>query len=276
MDAKGLFDQIRQKQSFLCIGLDTDMQKIPKHLLSEKHPVLEFNKAIIDATAGITIAYKPNLAFYESRGSEGWNDFKNTVSYIKTNYPEILIIADAKRGDIGNTAEMYAKAFFDEAGCDAVTINPYMGSDSIMPFLRYKNKWTVILALTSNKSAEDFQYHTDKHNQQLFAKVLENSKLRGTTNNMMFVAGATRPSMLLPIREIVPDHFLLVPGIGAQGGSLQDVAHYGLNNQCGLLVNSSRSIIYADHTTRFASHALQTAKKLQREMSVILANKKLI
>jgi orotidine-5'-phosphate decarboxylase len=276
MNAAQLFGQIKKKQSFLSIGLDTDINKIPGHLHAEKNPVFAFNRAIIDATAHLMVACKPNLAFYESRGSAGWQDFEQTVDYIKSNYPEIFVIADAKRGDIGNTSKMYARAFFEETGCDAVTINPYMGSDSVIPFLGYNDKWAVILALTSNKSAEEFQLFTDKQNKQLFITVLEQSKTWGTAENMMYVAGATKASMLVRIREIIPDHFLLIPGVGAQGGDLNEVARYGLNSRCGLLVNSSRGIIYTDSTRNFAEAAKHAAEKIQKEMSVILAKNKLI
>ena len=276
MNAAQLFEQIRRKQSFLCIGLDTDLNKIPEHLLSSKNAVLEFNKAIIDATANYTIAYKPNLAFYESRGVLGWTEFELTVDYIKTNYPEIFIIADAKRGDIGNTAKMYARAFFEKSSCDAVTLNPYMGSDSVKPFLEYEDKWAIVLALTSNSSATEFQYHTDKQNKQLFIRVLEESAEWGTTDNMMFVVGATKSSMIVSVREIVPDHFLLVPGVGAQGGDLHEVSRYGINKQCGLIINSSRGIIYADNSRKFDKSAAAEAQNIQQEMSHILAENNLI
>jgi orotidine-5'-phosphate decarboxylase len=270
MNTDFLFTQIRQKKSFLCIGLDSDINKIPVHLKNHKNPVFNFNKKIIDATVVYTIAYKPNLAFYESRGIEGWRDLELTVEYLRKNYPDLFLIADAKRGDIGNTSKMYAETFFGKFNFDAVTIAPYMGEDSIKPFLDYKGKYVILLVLTSNTGAADFQYIISKDKRPLFVEVIEKSKKWGSIENMMYVVGATKASMLATIRLYVPDHFLLVPGIGAQGGSLEEVAKYGLNSKCGLLVNASRSIIYAGNSTDFAEKAAEEAKSLQQEMDRIL------
>ena len=270
MNKKQLISQIKQKQSFLCVGLDTDIKKIPKHLLDLDDPVFEFNKQIIDATKDLCVAYKPNIAFYESMGVSGWRSLQNTLNYIPEN---ILIIADAKRGDIGNTSRMYAKAFFENLNFDAVTVAPYMGSDSVMPFLEFSNKWVIILALTSNKGSLDFQNIKDEDGKQLFEQVLETSKNWGTDENMMYVVGATRANQLSAIRNIIPNHFILVPGVGAQGGSLQEVSKYGLNSDCGLLVNSSRGIIYAGNGTDFSEKAKEQAQKLQQEMAVLLSEK---
>lgn len=264
-----LFKQIERKRSFLCVGLDSDIAKLPKHLLSCEDPVFEFNKAIIDATADFTIAYKPNIAFYESRGLEGWRSLEKTVQYIKSNYPEIFTIADAKRGDIGNTSQMYAKAFLETLDFDSITVAPYMGEDSVTPFIAYKNKWVILLALTSNKGAFDFQFF-EENGVKLYERVLETSQKWGNQDNMMYVVGATKADMLENIRRIVPNHFLLVPGVGAQGGSLEEVAKYGMNSHCGLIVNSSRGIIFADSTENFAVRAREEAEKLQREMSELL------
>lgn len=242
------------------MGLDSDIKKIPVHLLDAEDPVYEFNKAIIDATADITIAYKPNIAFYESRGVEGWESLGKTIEYIKTNYPEVLTIADAKRGDIGNTSEMYARAFLERLDFDSITVAPYMGEDSVTPFLKYEGKWVILLALTSNKGAYDFQFF-EENGEKLYEKVLRKSQDWGNAKNMMYVVGATKAEMLSGIREIVPDHFLLVPGVGAQGGSLQEVAKYGMNGHCGLIVNSSRGIIFADNTENFAVRARVEAIK---------------
>lgn len=260
-----IISQIKKKKSFLCIGLDTDLTKIPKHLLNTADPIFEFNKQIVDATHDLCVAYKPNTAFYESNGVEGWKSLEKTAKYIKEKYPEIFLIADAKRGDIGNTSKMYAKAFFENMPFDAVTVAPYMGSDSVLPFLEYKNKWVILLALTSNKGAEDFQLIS-----KLYQEVLEKSKNWGTPENMMYVVGATRPEMFAEIRKIVPDNFLLVPGVGAQGGDLKEVAKYGMNKNCGLLVNASRSIIYASSSNDFAEKARAEAKKMQAEMSELI------
>ena len=268
MTKKELINQIKKKKSFLCIGLDTDIKKIPTHLLELEDPIFEFNKQIIDATKEFCVAYKPNIAFYESMGVSGWNSLQKTLDYIPTN---IFTIADAKRGDIGNTSSMYAKAFFENMNFDSVTVAPYMGADSVTPFLKFKDKWAIVLALTSNKGGLDFQKIEDKNGKQLFEQVLETSKQWGSDENMMYVVGATRAEDLLEIRAIVPNHFLLVPGVGAQGGSLKDVAKYGLNSDCGLLVNSSRGIIYAGNDVDFAEKAKVEAKKLQQEMAVILS-----
>ena len=268
MTKKELINQIKKKKSFLCIGLDTDIKKIPTHLLELEDPIFEFNKQIIDATKEFCVAYKPNIAFYESMGVSGWNSLQKTLDYIPTN---IFTIADAKRGDIGNTSSMYAKAFFENMNFDSVTVAPYMGADSVTPFLKFKDKWAIVLALTSNKGGLDFQKIEDKNGKQLFEQVLETSKQWGSDENMMYVVGATRTEELLQIRAIVPNHFLLVPGVGAQGGSLKDVAKYGLNSDCGLLVNSSRGIIYAGNNIDFAQKAKVEAKKLQQEMAVILS-----
>ncbi|OFY66193.1 MAG: orotidine 5'-phosphate decarboxylase [Bacteroidetes bacterium RBG_13_43_22] len=270
-----LFENIRQKRSFLCVGLDTEIEKIPAFLKKEKDPVLEFNKRIIDSTYKYAVAYKPNVAFYESNGASGWNSLESTVKYIKKKHPDILVIADAKRGDIGNTSKMYAKAFLKNLPFDAITVAPYMGEDSVTPFLSYPEKWVVLLALTSNKGADDFQYH-DEDGIKLFERVLSVSQKWGTTDNLMYVVGATRAEMLKDIRKIVPDHFLLVPGVGAQGGSLAEVAKYGLNNKCGLLVNSSRGIIFADNSENFDKVAGEKARELQIEMEAYLAERNLI
>jgi orotidine-5'-phosphate decarboxylase len=271
MNADQLFAQIKQKRSFLCIGLDTDIQKIPRHLADTTDPVFAFNKEIIDYTHDLAVAYKPNLAFYESLGAEGLISLDKTVKYIREKCPELFIIADAKRGDIGNTSNLYARAFFDHFDFDAVTVAPYMGEDSVKPFMTYLDKWVILLALTSNKGAFDFQFLKDeKTGKLLFEQVLETSKEWGTTDNMMYVVGATKAESLSGIREIVPQHFLLVPGVGAQGGSLQEVAAHGLNDRCGLLVNSSRAIIYASDGEDFAEKARTEAENVQLEMEEIL------
>ena len=270
MNKQQLIDNISRKKSFLCVGLDTDVDKIPEHLFDvTDDPIFEFNKQIIDATSDLCVAYKPNLAFYESIGLEGWDVLERTVDYIRTNYPDQFIIADAKRGDIGNTSAMYARTFFGNMDFDAVTIAPYMGEDSVAPFLTYENKWAIVLALTSNKGASDFQF-IEEDGEKLFEKVLKTSKKWGTDENMMFVVGATKAEMLAEIRKIIPTHFLLVPGVGAQGGSLQEVAKYGMTDECGLLVNSSRQIIYASSDVDFAEKAREEALKVQQEMSKIL------
>lgn len=270
-----LFENIKQKRSFLCVGLDSEKEKIPSFLLKEKDPVFEFNKRIIDATHKYAIAYKPNVAFYESSGSSGWLTLDDTVKYIKKKYPEIFVIADAKRGDIGNTSKMYAKAFLENMPFDAVTVAPYMGEDSVTPFLSYNEKWVVLLALTSNKGADDFQYHNED-GIKLFERVLSVSQKWGTVDNLMYVVGATRAEMLKDIRKIVPDHFLLVPGVGAQGGSLEEVAKYGLNSKCGLIINSSRGIIFADNSEKFDKVAGEKAREVQLEMEKYLADRNLI
>lgn len=272
MNRKELFEQIKKKQSFLCVGLDVDLKKVPEHLLKEDDPIFAFNKAIIDATAPYCVAYKPNLAFYEAFGVKGLVAFEKTVKYLKENYPEQFIIADAKRGDIGNTSKMYARTFFGEYDVDALTVAPYMGEDSVTPFLDgYDNKWVILLALTSNKGSFDFQLTEDKEGERLFEKVIRKSQEWGNDENMMYVVGATRGEMFTDIRKAAPNAFLLVPGVGAQGGSLQDVCKYGIIKDCGLLVNSSRGIIYADNTENFAKVAGQKAKELQAEMALELA-----
>lgn len=270
MTANELFARITEKQSFLCVGLDTDLKKIPQHLLAAEDPAFEFNKAIIDATAPYTVAYKPNAAFYEALGTDGWNTLFKTVDYIRKNYPEIFIIADAKRGDIGNTSKMYAQAFFEKMDVDGVTLAPYMGKDTVAPFLEYDNRWAVILALTSNGSAADFELSKLEDGRFVFEQVLEKAASWGNADNTMFVVGATQAAMLTDVRRIVPNHFLLVPGVGAQGGSLEEVARYGMNSRCGLLVNSSRAIIYADQSENFAQVAGQCAQQMQQDMARLL------
>jgi len=269
MTKQELFIQIKKKQSFLCVGLDTDLNKIPEYLLDTDDPIYEFNKAIINATAKYCIAYKPNLAFYESAGLEGWLAFEKTVAYIKQRYPEMFLIADAKRGDIGNTSEMYARAFFDKLRMDAVTVAPYMGEDSVRPFLK-KDKWVILLALTSNKGSEDFQLTEDANGEALFEKVLKTSQQWASEEEIMYVIGATQDKLFERVRKIVPNHFLLVPGIGAQGGNLEAVCRVGMNKTCGLLVNSSRAIIYADSSDDFANTAAKEAEKIQLEMANML------
>lgn len=270
MNRQQLIHQIRTKKTFLCVGLDTDAKRIPIHLLDMHDPLLEFNKAVIDATAPYCVAYKPNLAFYEAFGIHGITAYKKTVRYIKEQYPDHFIIADAKRGDIGNTSDMYARAFFDEYDVDAVTVAPYMGEDSIAPFLEHEGKWTILLALTSNQGANDFQFMKDENGERLFEKVIRTSQKWGTEDNLMYVVGATQASMLQDIRRIAPNHFLLVPGVGAQGGSLEEVCQYGMNKDCGLLVNASRSIIYADHTELYAEMAGNKAREMQQQMAAEL------
>ena len=270
MNKQQLFENIKRKQSFLCVGLDTDIKKIPEHLLKEEDPIFAFNKAIIDATADLCIAFKPNLAFYESMGVKGWVSFEKTIRYIKENYPDQFIIADAKRGDIGNTSEMYARSFFDELNIDSVTVAPYMGEDSVKPFLIYPEKWVILLALTSNKGSQDFQLTVDSNGEQLFEKVLKKSQEWANDEQMMYVVGATQGEMFTEIRKYAPNHFLLVPGVGAQGGSLEEVCKYGMNNMCGLIVNSSRAIIYADKTELFAEAARKAAKEVQEQMAIEL------
>jgi len=276
MNNQQLFENIQKKGSFLCVGLDTDLKKIPAFLLETSDPMFAFNKEIIDATAEYTVAYKPNLAFYESEGLEGWRSLEKTVHYLRDNYPDIFLIADAKRGDIGNTSSMYARAFFEKMKFDAVTVAPYMGEDSVKPFLAYEGKRVVLLALTSNKGASDFQFIADNTGEKLFEKVLRISQKWGNEENMMYVVGATKAEELTGIRKFVPGHFLLVPGVGAQGGSLQEVAKYGLNAQCGLLVNSSRAIIYASNGQDFAVKAGESAKLIRDEMAELLISNGLI
>lgn len=271
MNRKELVEQINIKKSFLCVGLDVDLNKIPEHLLKEDDPIFAFNKAIIDATAPYCVAYKPNLAFYEAYGVKGLMSFEKTVKYLQENYPEQFIIADAKRGDIGNTSKMYAKTFFGEYNVDALTVAPYMGEDSVTPFLDgYDGKWVVLLALTSNKGSFDFQLTESQDGERLFEKVIRKSQEWGNDENMMYVVGATRGEMFTDIRKVAPNSFLLVPGVGAQGGSLQDVCKYGIISDCGLLVNSSRGIIFADKTEQFAQVAAQKAKELQEQMAIEL------
>lgn len=278
MTKQELFENIQRKKSFLCVGLDTDINKIPEFMFDASNdPVFEFNKAIIDATADLCVAYKPNLAFYESLGLAGWDVLDRTVDYIRTHYPDQFIIADAKRGDIGNTSAMYARTFLGNMNFDSVTVAPYMGEDSVTPFLGYDGKWVILLALTSNKGAYDFQFEKNAETgERLFEKVLKTSLEWGTDENMMYVVGATKAEMLTDIRAVVPDHFLLVPGVGAQGGSLEEVARYGLNSTCGLLVNSSRQIMYASSESDFALAARREAEKVQTEMEFILKQAELI
>ena len=270
MTRKELIEQIKKKQSFLCVGLDTDIEKIPNHLLELEDPVFEFNKQIIDMTKDFCVAYKPNIAFYESIGVNGWMSLQKTLDYIPEN---IFTIADAKRGDIGNTSNMYAKAFFKNMNFDSITVVPYMGSDSVTPFLEFENKWVIVLALTSNKGGFDFQTIKSENEKALFEEVLETSQKWGTIENMMYVVGATRAEQLTEIRNIIPNHFLLVPGVGVQGGNLRQVAKYGMNSDCGLLVNSSRGIIYKGKGIGFAEKAREEAQKLQQEMTMLLSAK---
>ncbi|WP_106792324.1 orotidine-5'-phosphate decarboxylase [Aquimarina sp. Aq78] len=269
MTTQELVAQIHAKQSFLCIGLDVDLNKIPKHLLDKEDPIFEFNKAIIDATHHLAVAYKPNTAFYEAYGINGWKSLEKTINYLNANYPEIFTIADAKRGDIGNTSTMYAKAFFEDLAFDSVTIAPYMGKDSVEPFLAFKNKHTILLALTSNQGAFDFQTK-DVEGKELYKQVLEVSKSYKNSENLMYVVGATKAEFIGEIRKIIPDSFLLVPGVGAQGGNLQEVCKYGLNDQVGLLINSSRGIIYASDGIDYAEAAANKALELQKQMEDIL------
>lgn len=266
MNRKQLVEQIFSKKSFLCVGLDTDISKMPQHIAEMEDPIFEFNKAIIDATADYCVSYKPNLAFYEAFGVKGLISFEKTIKYLKDNYPNHFIVADAKRGDIGNTSAMYARTFFDEYDVDSLTVAPYMGEDSVTPFLGYEGKWVILLALTSNKGSHDFQLTEDNNGERLFEKVLRTSQNWGNADNMMYVVGATQGRMFEDIRKIVPNHFLLVPGVGAQGGSLEEVCKYGMNKDCGLLVNSSRGIIYASKGEDFAEQAAKNAKELQQQM----------
>lgn len=274
MNKQQIIDNIARKGSFLCVGLDTDLKKMPQHIIANSETTAEaiftFNKAIIDATAPYCVAYKPNLAFYECFGIEGWQAFEQTVQYIKANYPDQFIIADAKRGDIGNTSAMYARTFFEGTQVDALTIAPYMGEDSVTPFLTYPGKWAVLLALTSNKGSHDFQLTADTEGERLFERVLRVSQQWGTDEQMMYVVGATQGKLFEDIRRIAPRHFLLVPGVGAQGGSLEEVCRYGMTPRCELLVNSSRGIIYADSTEDFAKVAGEKARELQEQMQKLL------
>ncbi len=267
MTRQQIIEQIFNKKTFLCVGLDTDIRKIPQCLLKEEDPIFEFNKRIIEATAPYCMAYKPNLAFYESMGVNGLMSFKKTVDFLKANFPEHFIIADAKRGDIGNTSTMYARSFFEDFGVHSLTVAPYMGEDSVKPFLAYEGKWVILLALTSNVGSHDFQLTEDAQGERLFEKVLRKSMTWGDKDNMMYVVGATQGKMFEDIRKIAPDHFLLVPGVGAQGGSLQEVCQYGMTKECGLIVNSSRGIIYASQGEDFAQVAAEKAKALQLQMA---------
>lgn len=273
MTRQELIQNIKTKRSFLCVGLDTDLKKVPAHLLNEEDPIFAFNKAIIDATAQYCVAYKPNLAFYEAFGVKGLIAFEKTVKYIQENYPDQFIIADAKRGDIGNTSAMYARTFFDEYNLDSVTVAPYMGEDSVTPFLGYDGKWVILLALTSNKGSHDFQLTESTEGEKLFQKVLRKSQEWANNEQMMYVVGATQGKAFEEIRKIVPNHFLLVPGVGAQGGSLSDVCKYGMTDECCLLVNSSRAIIYADNSENFATAAAAAAQEVQKEMATELSNR---
>ena len=267
MTRQQLFDNRKRKQTFLCVGLDPDIKKIPEHLLRCDNPIFEFNRQIIDATAPYAVAYKPNLAFYECLGTEGWIAFEKTVNYIRQQYPDQFIIADAKRGDIGNTSRMYAQSFFEHLGVDAVTVAPYMGEDSVTPFLGYEGKWVVLLALTSNKGSHDFQLTEDAEGGSLFENVITTASKWAGPEALMYVVGATQGRMFEDIRRVAPDNFLLVPGVGAQGGSLEEVCRYGLTSDCGLLVNSSRGIIFASNGVDFAERAAEEAKKLQIQMA---------
>ncbi|MBE6303479.1 MAG: orotidine-5'-phosphate decarboxylase [Bacteroidales bacterium] len=266
MNRQELIQQIKEKKSFLCVGLDSDPRKLPECLKNCDDPVFEFNKAIIDATAEYAVAYKPNLAFYEAQGIKGWISFEKTVEYLRANYPEQFIIADAKRGDIGNTSSLYARSFFEELKVDALTVAPYMGKDSVSPFLEYEGYWTIVLALTSNSGSQDFQLTEDAQGEKLYEKVLKTSQQWGNDENMMYVVGATQGKAFENIRRIVPNHFLLVPGVGAQGGSLEEVCKYGMNTDCGLLVNASRAIIFADSSENYAAVAAEKARDYKEQM----------
>lgn len=270
MNRQELIEQIKTKKSFLCVGLDTDLKKVPQHLLNDNDAIFTFNKNIIDATAKYCVAYKPNLAFYEAFGVKGMVAFEKTVNYLNKYYPNHFVIADAKRGDIGNTSKMYARTFFEEYDVDALTVAPYMGEDSVTPFLGYEGKWVILLALTSNKGSHDFQLTTDPDGERLFEKVIRTSQQWGNEDNMMYVVGATQGKMFEDIRKVAPDSFLLVPGVGAQGGSLEEVCRYGMTKDCGLLVNSSRGIIYASDGEDYAEVAGQKAKELQEQMAAEL------
>ena len=267
MTRQELINNIQRKRSFLCVGLDTDLRKVPQCILKEEDPIFAFNKAIIDATAPYCVAYKPNLAFYEAEGVKGLAAFEKTVQYLKEHYPDQMIIADAKRGDIGNTSQMYARTFFETYGVDALTVAPYMGEDSVTPFIGREGQWVIVLALTSNKGSLDFQLTEDKQGERLFEKVIRKSQQWGTPENMMYVVGATRGELFTDIRRVAPESFLLVPGVGAQGGSLEEVCRYGMTGDCGLIVNSSRAIIYADATENFARVAAEKAREVQQQMN---------
>lgn len=275
MNQKNIFEQIKEKRSFLCVGLDVDLNKIPKHLLAEEDPIFSFCKGIIDSTHKYAIAYKPNIAFFESYGSKGWESLEKVSNYLSVNYPNVFSIADAKRADIGNTASRYAKAFFENLSFDSITLSPYMGRDSIEPFLNFKNKYAIILSLTSNEGAEDFQFLTSD-NTPLFESVIKSSKTWKNSEKIMYVVGATRSEFIKKIRNIVPNSFLLIPGVGAQGGDVSDVAKAGMNDQCGLIVNSSRQIIYANNGLEFGIFAREEAIKLQKVMEKELINKGII
>ena len=275
MNQKNIFEQIKEKRSFLCVGLDVDLNKIPKHLLAEEDPIFSFCKGIIDSTHKYAIAYKPNIAFFESYGSKGWESLEKVSNYLSANYPNVFSIADAKRADIGNTASRYAKAFFENLSFDSITLSPYMGRDSIEPFLNFKNKYAIILSLTSNEGAEDFQFLTSD-NTPLFESVIKSSKTWKNSEKIMYVVGATRSEFIKKIRSIVPNSFLLIPGVGAQGGDVSDVAKAGMNDQCGLIVNSSRQIIYANNGLEFGIFAREEAIKLQKVMEKELINKGII
>lgn len=271
MNRSQLIENIRRKGSFLCVGLDTDIKTIPAHLLNEEDPIFAFNKAIIDATAQYCVAYKPNTAFYESLGVDGWKSLDRTVNYIRENYPDQLVIADAKRGDIGNTSSLYARAFFENMNVDALTVAPYMGFDSVKPFMDYEGKWVILLALTSNPGSRDFQFLTDMTGTRLFEHVLETARQWGNEDKLMFVVGATQGGMFSEVRRVAPNNFLLVPGVGAQGGSLEEVAKWGMTLDCGLIVNSSRGIIYASNGEDFAEAAAAEARKLRDHMTILLS-----
>tara|TARA_B100000131_G_scaffold279110_1_gene284077 strand:- start:75 stop:902 length:828 start_codon:yes stop_codon:yes gene_type:complete len=275
MKIENLINQIKQKKSFLCVGLDVDLDKIPKHLHKHEDPIFEFSKAIIDSTSPFVIAYKPNLAFFESYGLKGWNSLEKIINYINSNYPEIFTIADAKRGDIGNTSSKYARTFFETLNFDSITVNPYMGGDSIEPFLDYDNKHTILLSLTSNSGSSDFQFQLD-NGKPLYLSVIKKSLSWKNKENLMYVIGATKAESLKEVREIIPNSFLLVPGIGAQGGSLSDVCRFGLNENCGLIVNSSRQIIYSDNSIDYAKKSAEISSLIQREMSEQLLKKGII
>ncbi len=276
MNAEEIFRNILRKKSYLCIGLDTDYNKIPRMLLDSEYPIFEFNKHIINATADLAVAYKPNLAFYESMGAAGYMSLEMTVTYLREQHPDIFIIADAKRGDIGNTSRMYARAFFNTLDCDAITLSPYMGFDSLSPFFEVEGKWAILLALTSNEGSADFQQLVLENETRLYEQVIATSAGWGTVNNIMYVVGATRAEALGAIRRLIPEHFILVPGVGSQGGNLYDVAEYGMNDRCGLLVNASRSILYADVTNKFEQAAREEAVQLQQKMEITLRNRGLI
>ena len=270
MTKQQLIENIRRHESFLCVGLDSDRKKLPRHLLGEDDPIFAFNKAIIDATAPYCVAYKPNVAVYECEGVDGWVSLERTVAYLKKHYPDHLIIADAKRGDIGNTSAMYARCFFEQLDVDALTIAPYMGEDSVTPFLGYPGKWVILLALTSNKGSHDFQMTANGEGQRLFEEVIRKSQQWADDERMMYVVGATQGNLFEDIRRVAPRHFLLVPGVGAQGGSLEEVCKYGMTDECGLLVNSSRGIIFADTSEQFARAAAEKARELQQQMKQLL------